>query len=69
MNNTSIKVQNFIIKMKDKNHRLFEYHIVNLSEKDLKDTVNKVFSNGDKKRMRELWKKVYIFCIYSLHQL
>ncbi|CAG8790238.1 20550_t:CDS:10, partial [Dentiscutata erythropus] len=43
-------------KMANVNHRLFEYTIVNLSEKNLVDPVNNVFSDDDKKRMRKFWE-------------
>ncbi|CAG8651992.1 16766_t:CDS:2, partial [Dentiscutata heterogama] len=54
--NSSVEVQHLISKMANVNHRLFEYSIVNLSEKNLVDPVNNVFSDDDKKRMRKFWE-------------
>ncbi|CAG8492978.1 24651_t:CDS:2 [Gigaspora margarita] len=54
--NPSIEVQHLISKMENVKHRLFEYSIVNLSEKNLVDPVNIVFSDDDKKRMRKFWQ-------------
>ncbi|RIA93390.1 hypothetical protein C1645_735587 [Glomus cerebriforme] len=62
-----IEVQNLIAKMREENYRLFDYHAVNLSENDLTDPVNKIFSNDDKERMRKIWKEVCVFCISSSH--
>ncbi|CAG8678895.1 6909_t:CDS:10, partial [Cetraspora pellucida] len=56
--NSSVEVQHLISKMANVNHRLFEYSIVNLSEKNLVDPVNNVFSDDDKKRMRKFWKDI-----------
>ncbi|CAG8669455.1 2132_t:CDS:2, partial [Acaulospora colombiana] len=56
--NASIEVQDLITKMENVDHRLFEYRIVNLSEKSLIDPVNKVFSDDDKKRMRKFWEEM-----------
>jgi len=58
--NVPTEIQHLIAKMGDTNYRLFEYRIVNLSEKNLVDPVNKVFSGDDKKRMRRLWEEVCI---------
>ncbi|KAF0520353.1 hypothetical protein F8M41_016357 [Gigaspora margarita] len=54
---TSSEVKNLIVKMKG-GHQLFEYQIVNLSEKNKVDPVNNVFTNADKTLMREFWKKM-----------
>ncbi|CAG8556899.1 8234_t:CDS:2 [Acaulospora morrowiae] len=56
-NDVPSEIQNLIIKMADVNHRLFEYRIVNLAEKNLVDPVNKVFSDYDKKKLRRLWEE------------
>ncbi|CAG8676842.1 3726_t:CDS:2 [Cetraspora pellucida] len=56
--NASTEVQDLITKMENVNYRLFEYHIVNLSEKSLVDPINKVFSDDDKKRMRKFWEEM-----------
>ncbi|CAB4473954.1 unnamed protein product [Rhizophagus irregularis] len=49
------EIQSLITKIEHTNHRLFEYHIINLSEKNLANPVNKIFSNDEKNRMREYW--------------
>ncbi|CAG8496574.1 2731_t:CDS:10 [Cetraspora pellucida] len=54
--NPSVEVQHLISKMENVKYRLFEYSIVNLSEKNLVDPVNNVFSDDDKKRMRKFWE-------------
>ncbi|CAG8748910.1 1489_t:CDS:2, partial [Ambispora leptoticha] len=56
--NASAEVQDLIAKMENVDHRLFEYRIVNLSEKSLVDPINKVFSDDDKKRMRKFWEEM-----------
>ncbi|CAG8690844.1 3788_t:CDS:2, partial [Ambispora leptoticha] len=56
--NASAEVQDLIAKMENVDHHLFEYRIVNLSEKSLVDPVNKVFSDDDKKRMRKFWEEM-----------
>ncbi|CAG8579514.1 1120_t:CDS:10 [Ambispora gerdemannii] len=56
--NASTEVQELIAKMEDVDHRLFEYRIVNLSEKSLVDPINKLFSDDDKKRMRNFWEEM-----------
>ncbi|CAI2190949.1 2581_t:CDS:10, partial [Funneliformis geosporum] len=52
------EVQNLIAKMREENYRLFDYQVVNLSENDLTDPVNKIFSNDDKEKMRKIWKEM-----------
>ncbi|CAJ0823404.1 4909_t:CDS:2 [Entrophospora sp. SA101] len=47
--NESTEIQHFIVKIRNVNHHLFDYCIVNLSGKNLTDPVNKVFLNDDKK--------------------
>ncbi|CAG8481192.1 5870_t:CDS:1 [Acaulospora colombiana] len=41
--NASNEVQDLIAKMKNAEHRLFEYRIVNLSEESLVDPINSLF--------------------------
>lgn len=66
-NDVPAEIQDFIIKMGDVDYRLFEYRIVNLSETNLVDPVNKVFSDDDKKRMRRLWEEVCITLAIKLN--
>lgn len=54
--NPSTEVQHLISKMPNVKDHLFKYSIVNLSEKNLIDPVNNVFSDDDKKRMRKFWE-------------
>lgn len=51
----STEVQVYIAKMRGINHRLFDYRIVNLSERDQTDPVNKVFTDDERKEMRNFW--------------
>ncbi|RHZ82796.1 hypothetical protein Glove_103g224 [Diversispora epigaea] len=70
--NVSTEVQRFITKMKEmkgEKHRLFEYHIVNLSEKILEDPVNKVFSNEDKKKNAKALEKKRKTIVYVMHRV
>ncbi|CAG8487330.1 581_t:CDS:10 [Funneliformis mosseae] len=52
------EIQYLITKMENMNHRLFEYHIVNLSKKNLTNPVNKVFSIDDKEKMKKYWEEI-----------
>ncbi|CAG8627455.1 6876_t:CDS:2, partial [Paraglomus occultum] len=56
IDDVSAEVQQFIAKMKRVKHRLFNYHIVNLSERNQMDPVNKIFTDDEKKMMRKFWK-------------
>ncbi|CAG8583690.1 13209_t:CDS:2, partial [Funneliformis caledonium] len=58
---TSPSLGNFIARMGGVNYRLFDYRVVNLSEKNLVDLVNKVFSNDDKKKNEKIMGKNVIF--------
>ncbi|CAG8527048.1 6170_t:CDS:10 [Paraglomus brasilianum] len=56
IDDVSAEVQQFIAKMKRVKHRLFDYHIVNLSEQNQMDPVNKTFTDDEKKTMRKFWE-------------
>ncbi|CAJ0632727.1 5411_t:CDS:2 [Entrophospora sp. SA101] len=56
INDVSAEVQQFIAKMKRVEHRLFDYHIINLSERNQMDPVNKIFTDNEKKMMRQFWE-------------
>lgn len=58
MEDVSTEVQVFIAKMRGISHRLFDYRIVNLSERDQTDPVNKVFTDDERKAMRNFWNNV-----------
>ncbi|RIA83685.1 hypothetical protein C1645_449518 [Glomus cerebriforme] len=42
--------------MKSVKHRLFDYHVVNLSERNQMDPVNKIFTDDERKMMRNFWE-------------
>ncbi|RIA92659.1 hypothetical protein C1645_820398 [Glomus cerebriforme] len=47
------------VVLKTKKHQLkLSTSLINISEKDLVDPINKVFSNDDKKRMIEIWEEM-----------
>nr|CAG8707163.1 11213_t:CDS:2 [Entrophospora candida] len=56
INDVSAEVQQFIAKMKRVEHRLFDYHIINLSERNQMDPVNKIFTDNERKIMRQFWE-------------
>ena len=49
INDVSAEVQQFITKMKRVEHRLFDYHIINLSQWNQMDSVNKIFTDDERK--------------------
>ncbi|GES97734.1 hypothetical protein RCL_jg3511.t1 [Rhizophagus clarus] len=50
----SVEVKHLIEKMRNVNYRLFEYRIINLSEKNLVDPINNTFSDNDKKKNEKI---------------
>ncbi|CAH1766672.1 15591_t:CDS:2, partial [Entrophospora sp. SA101] len=52
INDVSAEVQQFIVKMKRVEHCLFDYHIINLSERNQMDPVNKIFTDDERIQMQ-----------------
>ena len=49
INDVSAEVQQFIMKMKRVENHLFDYHIINLSQWNQMDSVNKIFTDDERK--------------------